>query len=134
MTADTCQKSIVPAISLLFLHKKFEKIPKKSNKKLEVQSIYKPPPFRPNWSGHSSTPLLSTHTIHSTLLYPLLGTEEAQQCRKIASHYLSLELHIKGVFLVILLHLTISFLLVPFVLCPSLWETFPFAFVIVALV
>jgi hypothetical protein len=43
------------------------------------KDIYKPPPNEPIWSsGHSSLPSTST-TLYS---YPLLGTEEAQQCRK----------------------------------------------------
>src|SRR6266850_1581722 len=68
--------------------------------KIPTLNTYISPPIeRPNCSGHSSIP--TSHT-HSTLLYPLLGTEQAQQCRKIASHCLSLELHINRVFLFII--------------------------------
>ena len=95
---------------------------KNSLSNLEDQSVYIPPPFRSNWSGHSSIPLFSYH--YSTLLYPLLGTEEAQQCRKIASHCLSLNHPFRVCVCLSLLHYIMPFFLIPFVLCPSLWETF----------
>src|SRR6266850_3306465 len=56
--------------------------------KIPTPNTYISPPIeRPNCLGHSSIPTFHTH---STLLYPLLGTEEAQQYRKIPSHCLSL--------------------------------------------
>jgi hypothetical protein len=41
--------------------------------------IYKPPTSEPNWSEQQ---VLSSPLLHPLLLIPLLGTEEAQQCRK----------------------------------------------------
>jgi hypothetical protein len=67
---DSCVKNVLLHQSdlsdLAFPSKIVQKIPFQI---WNTKSIYKTPHFRPNWSGHSSTPLFSYH--HSTLLYPL---------------------------------------------------------------
>ena len=73
--------------------------------------IYKPPHFEPIWSsGLQVLPLLSTPI-------PLLGTEEAQQCRKKSSQLLFLYWVVSFLFLFLLCYIPFasSFLLY----CPS---------------
>jgi hypothetical protein len=70
---------------LLFPLKLCKKFPSKSG----TPNPYIRPPIS-GQTGQDTAPLHSSHTITPLYSILLLGTEEAQQCRKIASHCLSL--------------------------------------------
>jgi hypothetical protein len=77
--------------------------------------IYKPPHFEPIWSSGLQVLLLLSTPI------PLLGTEEAQQCRKKSSQLLFLYWVVSFLFLFLLCYHTFCFFLVSFiVLLPPL--------------